>query len=117
MNIEDLREYCLSFKATSEGFPFDEKVLVFKAGGKMFALCDIEAYDFVNLKCDPDRALELRVEYPGITPGWHMNKRLWNSVKLDGSVSDKLLKELITHSYELIISSLTKKTRAEFGLE
>lgn len=116
MNIEDLREYCLSFKATSEGFPFDEKVLVFKAGGKIFALCDIDSYDFVNLKCDPDWALELRAEHPGITPGWHMSKTHWNSVLVDGSIDRKLLKELIKHSYELIVKSLTKKARLEHDL-
>jgi predicted DNA-binding protein (MmcQ/YjbR family) len=116
VNIEDLREYCLSFKATSEGFPFDEKVLVFKAGGKIFALCDIDSYDFVNLKCDPDWALELRAEHPGITPGWHMSKTHWNSVLVDGSIDRKLLKELIKHSYELIVKSLTKKARLEHDL-
>ena len=116
MNIEDYREYCLSFKATSEGFPFDEKVLVFKAGGKIFALCSIDPFDFVNLKCDPDWALELRAEHPGITPGWHMNKKHWNSVLVDGSVDRKLLKDLIKHSYELIVQSLPKKTRLEYDL-
>ena len=116
MNIESFRDYCLSFKATSEGFPFDQKVLVFKAGGKIFALCDIDNFDFVNLKCDPDKALELRASNPGIRPGWHMSKKHWNSVYTDGSVDDELFKELIAHSYELIVKSLTKKVRLEHDL-
>ncbi len=102
MNIEDFRKYCLSKSEVTEGFPFDNKTLVFKAGNKMFALCDIEEFDFINLKCDPERAIELREQYVGVKPGYHMNKTHWNSVYVDMDVKDDLLRELIDHSYELI---------------
>ena len=111
MNIEDYRDYCLLKPGVTEGFPFDEHVLVFKVMGKMFALTDIDKFEFINLKCDPDRAIELREGNPGITPGYHMNKQQWNSVSTDGSVSNLLLIELIDHSYELIVASLSKKLR------
>lgn len=116
MNIESFRAYCLSFKATSEGFPFDDKTIVFKAGGKIFAACDVDTFEFVNLKCAPDWALELRADNPGIKPGWHMSKKHWNSVYTDGSVDDEQLRKLISHSYELIVKRLTKKVRAEYDL-
>lgn len=109
MNIEELREYCLSKPHSSEGFPFDDVTLVFKVHGKMFALCGLTEASYVNLKCDPERALQLREEYPEITPGYHMNKKLWNSVSIIGFLSDDLLKELIDHSYQLIWESLPKK--------
>ena len=111
MNIEDYRDYCLLKPGVTEGFPFDEHVLVFKVMGKMFALTDIDKFEFINLKCEPDRAIELREGNPGITPGYHMNKQQWNSVSTDGSVSNLLLIELIDHSYELIVASLSKKLR------
>jgi predicted DNA-binding protein (MmcQ/YjbR family) len=113
MNIEDYRDYCLLKPGVTEGFPFDEHVLVFKVMGKMFALTDIDEFEFINLKCEPDRAIELREGNPGITPGYHMNKQQWNSVSTDGSVSNPLLIELIDHSYELIVASLSKKLRDE----
>ena len=112
MHIEDYREYCIRKPGVTEEFPFDSQTLVFKVMGKMFALTDVDKFIFVNLKCDPKRAVELRESNPGIEPGWHMNKRLWNSVSTDGSVSDSLLRELIDHSYELIVASLTKKLQA-----
>ena len=115
MNIEDYRDYCLLKPGVTEGFPFDEHVLVFKVMGKMFALTDIDKFEFINLKCEPDRAIELREGNPGITPGWHMNKSQWNSVHTDGSVSDPLIMELIDHSYELIVASLSKKLRDELA--
>ena len=111
MNIEDYRDYCLLKPGVTEGFPFDEHVLVFKVMGKMFALTDIDKFEFINLKCEPDRAIELREGNTGITPGYHMNKQQWNSVSTDGSVSNLLLIELIDHSYELIVASLSKKLR------
>ena len=109
MNIEYYRDFCLSFPGTTEGFPFDSDTLVFKVMGKMFALSNISTFESINLKCDPARALELREEFEEIVPGWHMNKKHWNTVRVDGRLSDELLKELITHSYELIVESLPKK--------
>ena len=111
MNIETYRDYCILKPGVTEGFPFDEKVLVFKVQGKMFALTDVEEFEFINLKCDPDRAIELREGNPGISPGYHMNKHQWNSVSTDGAVSDPLILALIDHSYDLIVASLTKKLR------
>ncbi len=113
MNIEELRDYCLSKKGTSEAFPFDETTLVFKVMDKMFALTDIEDDFGVNLKCEPEKAIELREHYPEVKPGWHMNKKLWNTVDLNGNLSDTLIKEWIDHSYDLIVASLPKKKREE----
>lgn len=113
MNIEQLREYCLSLKGTDEGFPFDENTLVFKVMGKMFALTNLNGDFYVNLKCDPDKAIELRETYPCVQPGYHMSKIHWNSVRIDGTVSDQLLESWIKDSYELIVSKLTKKQKEE----
>ena len=117
MNIQAFYEYCLSKKGVTEHFPFDEDTLVFKVGGKMFALSSLSQWEkgeaSVNLKCDPERALELRAEYDAVQPGFHMSKVHWNTVNVDGDVSDKLFRELISHSYELVFKSLTKKLQAE----
>lgn len=115
MNIEDFRNYCLAKKAVTEEFPFDEHTLVFKVMGKMFALSGLErAPSQVNLKCDPERAIQLREEYDGgVIEAWHMSKVHWNTVILE-MVPLKLITELIDHSYELVISKFTKKLRAEF---
>lgn len=115
MNIEDFREYCLSKPAVTEAFPFDENVLVFKVGGKIFSLCDINSFSSINLKCDPEYAIELREQYNGVTPGFHMNKKHWNTVLLNQDVDAKLLKHLIDHSYTQVFKSLTKKLQAEIG--
>ncbi len=111
MNIEELREYCLSKKGVTELFPFDEVTLVFKVGDKMFALTNLDGEPTVNLKCDPERAIELREQHSSIIPGYHMNKTHWNTVIMDGSVSDKLIYELIEHSYNLVFESLPKIKR------
>lgn len=111
MNIEELRNHCISKKGVTESFPFDEKTLVFKAGGKMFALADIEEFNLINLKCDPERAIELREKYSGVEPGYHMNKTHWNSVRPNMDVDDRLIFDLIDHSYDLIINTLPKKIR------
>lgn len=111
INIESYRDYCLAKPGTSEGFPFDKSTLVFKVMGKMFALTSVENFEFINLKCDPDRALELRDLHNAIRPGYHMNKKLWNSVYVDGTLPDELIYELIDHSYELVVASLPKKLR------
>jgi len=118
MNKESFRDYCLSKKAVTESFPFDKSTLVFKVANKMFALTSLDSIDFrVNLKCDPERSLELRDRYPErILPGYHMNKKLWNTVIIDRSIKQDLFQELVDHSYDLIVASLTKKARLEAGL-
>ncbi|MCP4291692.1 MAG: MmcQ/YjbR family DNA-binding protein [bacterium] len=117
-HLEPLREYILTKHGAEEGFPFGPEVMVFKVGGKMFALMSWENNPlFVNLKCDPERSALLREDHEGITPGYHMNKKLWNSVVPGASVSLELVEELVDHSYDLIVASLTKKARLEFGLE
>ncbi len=102
MNIESLREYCLSLKDVTEGFPFDGTTLVFKVKGKMFLLTDLEGPLAMNVKCDPELAIELREQYNCVKPGYHMNKKYWNTVEIDGSISDQILKEWINHSYYLV---------------
>jgi predicted DNA-binding protein (MmcQ/YjbR family) len=117
MEFDDLRSLCLSKKATNESFPFGEDTLVFKVAGKMFALVDVVEAHSVNLKCNPEKALELRAQYPeDILPGYHMNKKHWHTVILKGRLSDEEISELIQHSYELVVKSLPKKTKEEFGL-
>jgi predicted DNA-binding protein (MmcQ/YjbR family) len=111
VDIETLREYCLKKNAVTEGFPFDESTLVFKVAGKMFLLVDVDLYDAINLKCDPEKAIELREKYPAVTGGYHMNKKHWNTVQLDGSIPDTLLREWIDHSYNEVVKTLSKKDR------
>ena len=112
MNIEEFRIYCLSKPLVTEEFPFDETTLVFKVCGKMFALTGLENIEFkVNLKCDPERALVLREEYDSIEEGFHMNKKHWNTVEVDGSFSIDLFREMIDHSYDLVVKGLPKKLR------
>ena len=113
MDIEFYREYCIKKPGVTEGFPFDNNTLVFKVMGKMFAICDVDLFTSVNLKCDPERAILLREQYDSIIPGYHMNKMHWNTIMMDGTISDKLFLELIDHSYELIVESLPKKLKAE----
>ncbi len=115
MNIEVFRDYCLSKKGVTESFPFDEKTLVFKVMGKMFALSGLEHIPArANLKCDPERALELREEYDGlITAGYHMSKKHWNTVELESNIPQSLLIEMIDHSYDLVVKGLTKKLKEE----
>lgn len=115
MHAESFREYCLAKKAVTEGFPFDEHTLVFKVMGKMFALVSLEKTPCrVNLKCDPERAIELRDEYDTILPGYHMNKQLWNTVIIEGGrPDDNLIRELTDHSYDLVVASLPAKLRRQ----
>lgn len=114
MNIEDFRIYCLSKAGTEECLPFDEHTLVFKVMGKMFALTSLNsAYFTVNLKCNPDRALELRELHDEVQPGYHMNKKHWNTVDFEGTLKMSMLKELIDHSYNLVVKGLTKKLKLE----
>ena len=110
MNIEGLRQYCLSKNFASESFPFDKTTLVFKVSDKMFALVDLnDNPPCVNLKCEPARAIELREKYPCVTPGYHMNKKHWNTVVLDNTVSDACVCQWIDDSYHLVVDSLPKK--------
>jgi predicted DNA-binding protein (MmcQ/YjbR family) len=122
MNLEIFYEYCLSKKGVTEHFPFDQETLVFKVGGKMFALSSLKEWEkgtpSVNLKCNPDYAEELRAQYGDIKPGWHMSKIHWNTIEINRDVPDSLIKELIDHSYELVFKSLTKKLQTEIlGLD
>ncbi|MGI4749022.1 MAG: MmcQ/YjbR family DNA-binding protein [Janthinobacterium lividum] len=111
MNIESLREYCLHKPGTEETMPFGDDTLVFKVGGKIFLLISLRKSDRFNVKCDPDRAIELRESYSEVQPGFHMNKTHWNTVFMDGNLSEKQLLEMIDHSYQLIVKSLPKKMR------
>ena len=117
MNIEQLREYCISKKGVTEEFPFDFDTLVFKVMGKMFALAPLSRWELgsetINLKCDPERALELRDEYESVNEGYHMSKKHWNTITANQDASDALIFELIDHSYELVVKGLTKKLRTE----
>ncbi len=112
MNVESFRDYCLSKPAATEGAPFGPDNIVFKVKGKMFALLALdEVPTRVNLKCDPDLALELRDRYEQVEPGYHMNKKHWNTVVLDGVIPDREVKTMIDHSYELVAKSLPKGKR------
>ncbi len=112
MNIEDLRSYCIAKPGTDESFPFGNDTLVFKVHGKVFALMGLSSDDLrINLKCDPSLAIELRETYPSVQPGYHMNKKHWNTVYIDGSVEEKQIKKWIDHSYQLVAESLPKKTK------
>jgi predicted DNA-binding protein (MmcQ/YjbR family) len=103
MNIEILREYCISKDDVTESFPFGDDTLVFKVAGKIFVLANLEGNLSINLKCDPSLALELRERYAAVTPGYHMNKKHWNTILVDGSVPDKEIFSWIDHSYNLVI--------------
>ncbi len=113
MNIEEIRNYCLSKPGTEETLPFDEDTLVFKVMGKMFALISITDPDTINLKCEPEYAIELREKYEAIRPGWHMNKKHWNTVELITGLSTKFISELIDHSYQQVVSNMPKKLQDE----
>lgn len=111
MNIEAFRNHCINMKGVTEEFPFGEETLVFKVMGKMFALTDVESFSSVNLKVDPELGVELREKYDAVKPGYHMNKKHWITVMMDGSVPDKLVLQWIVNSYTLVASSLTKSQK------
>ena len=113
MNIEALREYCLQKPGVEEGFPFGEETMVFKVGSKIFLLASLEESNRFNAKCDPDLAVELRDRHEEVIPGYHMNKKHWNTVYMDGRLTRQQLHEIIDHSYGLVFSSLPKKVQAE----
>jgi len=118
MNVENFRIYCLQKKAVTGSFPFDKTTLVFKVANKMFALTGLDNPEFkVNLKCDPERSLDLREAYECIQPGYHMNKKLWNTVAPQGCIPKELFYELVDHSYTLIVESLAKKVKIEYGFD
>ncbi len=107
-----IRTYCLSKSGVTEEFPFGDDTLVYKVAGKVFAITPLDEVELsINLKCDPDRAVELREQYESVIPGYHMNKKHWNTVYCDDSIKGKLLMELIDHSYDLVVAGLPKKTR------
>lgn len=116
MNIEELRDICLAKPGSTEGFPFGEDTLVFKVGGKMFLLVGLNSANSFNVKCDPELAVELRERHPEVQPGYHMNKKLWNTVFMDGTLTRKQLLEMVEHSYNLVVACLPKKLQAEINL-
>ena len=114
MNVEELRDYCLSLKGTTESFPFDEFSLVLKVQGKMFALIPLDNPETqIALKCDPEKAIALREEYSAVVPAWHFNKKHWNTVFIDNRLTRKLICEWIDNSYQLVAAGLPKKLREE----
>ena len=115
MHLETILSRCLQLKGTTEHFPFDNRTLVFKVMGKMYALIDVETPDSINLKCDPELAIELRERYASVQPGFHMNKKHWNTVLLNGELSSKEIEEMIVNSYSLIVLSLPKKLQNELS--
>jgi predicted DNA-binding protein (MmcQ/YjbR family) len=116
VDAAELRTWCLAQSGAVEDFPFGPEHSVFKVGGKMFALSTLERTPLeVSAKCEPELALQLRDTYTAIRPGYHLNKRHWNTITLDGSLSDQLVRELIADSYDLVVSALPKRTREELG--
>ena len=111
MNIEQFRDYCLSLPGVTEEFPFGEDTLVYKVLGKMFTLSSLDNFESINLKCDPENAIELRERYDGVKPGYHMNKKHWNTVEVHAGIPDKLLYQWIRDSYDLVVKTLPKKDR------
>ncbi len=111
MNIEDFRDYCLAKAGVSEEFPFGENTLVYKVYGKMFVLTDLDLFTSINLKCDPEKAILLREEFPAVVPGYHMNKKHWNTVMMDNTIPDSIVKSWIDESYALVFDSLPKKVK------
>ena len=117
MDIESIRMYCILKKAVIECMPFDDKTLVFKVAGKIFALAALDAYPLrLNLKCDPEKAIDLRERFESVRPGYQMNKTHWNTIEINGEVPRDLIFKLIDHSYNLVIAKLTKKVREKYLL-
>ncbi len=113
MHVEEYRNYCLAKAGVTEEFPFDENTLVFKVMGKMFTACDVDEFVSFNVKCDPELAIELRERYNCVQPGYHMNKKHWNTVLSTGEVNDDLRRQWIDHSYDLVVSGMPKKLREQ----
>jgi predicted DNA-binding protein (MmcQ/YjbR family) len=117
MNIEELRAFCLSLKGAEESLPFDDKTLVFSVKGKMFCGTDITTFELVNVKCDPEKAIELRDQFKEVNPGYYMNKKHWNSVNTNGKITMEQFKTWITDSYNLVVAGLPKKVQKELKEE
>ena len=117
MDIEQVRNFCLTLPHAKEDFPFDETTLAFRVGGKIFAMVDLEDTEWFVLKCEPDYALDLREKYTDIKGAWHMNKKHWNQLDLEGLLPDELIQKLIRHSYDLVVKKLPRKTREQWNLE
>ncbi len=117
MNIEEYREYCLSFAGVTEDFPFDEEVLVFKVRGKIFSLTNVDSFISINLKCEPELALDLREQYDAVLPGYHMNKKHWNTVLMDESLNNDKIRAMISHSYNLVVKKLPKNIQKDLLLK
>lgn len=118
MNIEEFRDYCIAKPGVTEEFPFDETTLVFKVAGKMFALTDLEDEFTINIKCDPEKAIELRERYPeSVMPGYHMSKKHWNTIRIDGHIPDTKLLEWVDDSYNLVLSKLPKAVRKKLNTD
>lgn len=115
MNIEEFRDFCLSLPGATEDLPFGPDTLVFKAGGKLFALTSLQTFASINLKCDPEQAVELRERYDYVLPGFHQNKKHWNTVLIGTGATVPQLRQWITHSYQLVVASLPKALRAELA--
>src|SRR5699024_10623011 len=113
MDIESFRSYCLSKKMVSESLPFGDDTLVFNVLDRVFPLADITLFESINLKCDPEQAIMLREQYPAVQPGYHMNKKHWNTVLIDGSVPDRILQQWIDDSYRLVVDKMPKKMKQQ----
>ncbi len=115
MNVDDFRDFCLSLKGAQDKMPWSDKdyssLMIFEVGDKWFGMVDIDSFEYCNLKCDPEKSLELRERYQGIKPAWHMNKKHWISVYFNSDVPDSMIKELIEHSYSLVFNKLTRKVK------
>jgi len=116
MNVEEVLDYCMAKAYTTQEFPFNETVMVMKVAGKMYLLTDLEGDYRLALKCEPEKAVELREEFPAVEPAFHMNKSNWNSVRMDGSIPNDLIRAWIDESYRLVVKGFTKKKRTELGL-
>jgi len=115
MDLETIRNYCLKKKGVAEELPFDEDSPVYKVMGKIFLIASLTPPISINLKCDPEKAVELRERYDAVTPGYHMNKRHWNTIMLENSIPSKLILEWIDHSYDLVVRGLGKKEKLELN--
>jgi predicted DNA-binding protein (MmcQ/YjbR family) len=115
MLIDEFHQFCLSLPNVTEGFPFGGTTLVFKVKNKMFALCDVNEFNSINLKCEPLKALELREQYEAVTPGYHMNKKHWNTILMNSNLPDKLVQQWIIDSYTLVVASLPKAERFDIS--
>ncbi|GAA0876054.1 MmcQ/YjbR family DNA-binding protein [Wandonia haliotis] len=117
MNIVELRDFCLSLKDVEESMPFDDKTLVFSVKGKMFCATDISTFEFVNVKCEPEKAIQLREQYDDVSPGYYMNKKHWNSIKTKGRINKRQFEKWIKESYALVVAGLPKKIQKELNEE